>query len=206
MAGDRMAQRGEGAGQILAFDTAKRFRLRPSGRSRKKCAGASIIRSSSRRSACSFLGAGWRGFHHPASLCIAAYGFLISERETIPPSERRSSACLQAFPKTIDPRIGRSGPRVTSETRSRPWAEAAAIVLRLSRCPCCARTINHRKVHGTCDAVRLDRDGPDRRIACGAISSDHAENTKTFRICATSKCVAKCQHIEIFDFLLWCVM
>jgi SRSO17 transposase len=27
---------------------------------------------------------GWRGFHHHATLCIAAYGFLISEKETIP--------------------------------------------------------------------------------------------------------------------------
>ena len=33
-----------------------------------------------------FEGRGWRGFHHHATLCIAAYGFLISERETIPPS------------------------------------------------------------------------------------------------------------------------
>jgi SRSO17 transposase len=31
-------------------------------------------------------GRGWRGFHHHATLCIAAYGFLITERETIPPS------------------------------------------------------------------------------------------------------------------------
>jgi SRSO17 transposase len=31
-------------------------------------------------------GRGWRGFHHHASLCIAAYGFLVSEKETIPPS------------------------------------------------------------------------------------------------------------------------
>jgi len=30
-------------------------------------------------------GRGWRGFHHHASLCIAAYGFLVSEKETIPP-------------------------------------------------------------------------------------------------------------------------
>src|SRR5450631_903064 len=30
-----------------------------------------------------FEGRGWRGFHHHATLCIAAYGFLISERETI---------------------------------------------------------------------------------------------------------------------------
>ena len=33
-----------------------------------------------------FEGRGWRGFHHHATLCIAAYGFLISDRETIPPS------------------------------------------------------------------------------------------------------------------------
>ena len=33
-----------------------------------------------------FEGRGWWGFHHHATLCIAAYGFLISERETIPPS------------------------------------------------------------------------------------------------------------------------
>jgi SRSO17 transposase len=32
-----------------------------------------------------FEGRGWRGFHHHATLCIAAYGFLISEREMIPP-------------------------------------------------------------------------------------------------------------------------
>ena len=31
-----------------------------------------------------FEGRGWRGFHHHATLCIAAYGFLVSERETIP--------------------------------------------------------------------------------------------------------------------------
>ena len=34
-------------------------------------------------------GRGWRGFHHHATLCIAAYGFLISEREAIPPSAER---------------------------------------------------------------------------------------------------------------------
>jgi hypothetical protein len=34
-------------------------------------------------------GRGWRGFHHHAALCIAAYGFLISERETISPSGPR---------------------------------------------------------------------------------------------------------------------
>ena len=40
-------------------------------------------------------GRGWRGFHHHATMCIAAYGFLISERETIPPSGPRPAAPLQ---------------------------------------------------------------------------------------------------------------
>ncbi len=39
-------------------------------------------------------GRGWRGFHHHATLCIAAYGFLISERETIPPSGSSAAAFL----------------------------------------------------------------------------------------------------------------
>ena len=42
-----------------------------------------------------FEGRGWRGFHHHATLCITAYGFLISERETIPPSAPR---CTMQFP------------------------------------------------------------------------------------------------------------
>jgi len=31
-------------------------------------------------------GRGWRGFHHHATLCIAAYAFLVAERAAIPPS------------------------------------------------------------------------------------------------------------------------
>ena len=34
-----------------------------------------------------FEGRGWRGFHHHATLCIAAYAFLVAERAKIPPSE-----------------------------------------------------------------------------------------------------------------------
>ena len=37
-------------------------------------------------------GRGWRGFHHHASLCIAAYAFLVAERATIPPSGRADAA------------------------------------------------------------------------------------------------------------------
>ena len=53
-----------------------------------------------------FEGRGWRGFHHHATLCIAAYGFLISERETIPPSGPRSTALFSqlAVPEGYRPR------------------------------------------------------------------------------------------------------
>ncbi len=47
-------------------------------------------------------GRGWRGFHHHATLCIAAYGFLVAERATIPPSGPRSTAPLQASPLPDD--------------------------------------------------------------------------------------------------------
>jgi SRSO17 transposase len=43
-----------------------------------------------------FEGRGWRGFHHHATLCVAAYGFLISERETIPPCGPRPTGCFPA--------------------------------------------------------------------------------------------------------------
>ena len=43
-----------------------------------------------------FEGRGWRGFHHHASLCIVIYGFLVSERETIPPSRLYSLERSQA--------------------------------------------------------------------------------------------------------------
>jgi SRSO17 transposase len=35
-----------------------------------------------------FEGRGWRGFHHHASLCIAAYGFLVRERARLSPGGR----------------------------------------------------------------------------------------------------------------------
>jgi SRSO17 transposase len=51
-------------------------------------------------------GRGWRGFHHHATLAIAAYGFLVSERSLIPPSGPRSAALLKAprLPKGYRPR------------------------------------------------------------------------------------------------------
>ena len=53
-----------------------------------------------------FEGRGWRGFHHHATLCIAAYGFLISERTAIPSSGPRAAALLAPahLPKGYKPR------------------------------------------------------------------------------------------------------
>src|SRR5882672_6917041 len=89
-------------------------------------------------------GRGWPGFHHHGTLCIAAYGFLISERETIPPSGPRSSRVLTkpAIPSSYRPR-GAANPASTARSQldrdppsqigHRDRSNSAA------RCPCCAR-------------------------------------------------------------------
>ena len=46
-------------------------------------------------------GRGWIGFHHHATLSIAAYAFLISERETIPPSRPASAAYFKVPPLPV---------------------------------------------------------------------------------------------------------
>jgi len=53
-----------------------------------------------------FEGRGWRGFHHHATLCIAAYGFLVSERSRFSPSARVGHLGLRAArpPKSFVPR------------------------------------------------------------------------------------------------------
>jgi len=60
-------------------------------------------------------GRGWRGFHHHGTLCIAAYGFLISERERIPPSGPHSAAPIQKSPVPSDYRP-RGAPSPASAT------------------------------------------------------------------------------------------
>jgi SRSO17 transposase len=45
-----------------------------------------------------FEGRGWRGFHHHATLCIAAYGFLVAERNRFSPSARVGNLGLSAPP------------------------------------------------------------------------------------------------------------
>ena len=107
-----------------------------------------------------FEGRCWRGFQHHATLCIAAYGFLISERETIP-----LSTSLYRSPATCRSR------RLSTERCSahcglsehQPDAIAAgeaashAAIKTLRRCPCCGDDIAPRPwvVIPAYDAVSL---------------------------------------------------
>ena len=58
-------------------------------------------------------GRGWRGFHHHAVLCIAAYGFLVSERNRFSPSARVGPVGLSApeVPPDFRPRGSPRAPR-----------------------------------------------------------------------------------------------
>ena len=58
-------------------------------------------------------GRSWRGFHHHATLCIAAYGFLISERTRFSPSARVGHVGLPApeLPPDFHPRGSPHSPR-----------------------------------------------------------------------------------------------
>jgi len=71
-------------------------------------------------------GRGWRGFHHHATLCIAAYGFLIAERGALPPLRTRLLRAARAIcPSRGLPtqRRRRSAPNGTFPTRSRRCAD-----------------------------------------------------------------------------------
>jgi len=74
-----------------------------------------------------FEGRGWRGFHHHATLCIAAYGFLISERETIPPSAPRSATLFPelAVPDDYRPRGSAATTRAAHPKLDRNHASTA---------------------------------------------------------------------------------
>lgn len=58
-------------------------------------------------------GRGWRGFHHHATLCIAAYGFLVAERSRFSPSARSGQLELPnpELPQDFRPRGSPRSPR-----------------------------------------------------------------------------------------------
>jgi SRSO17 transposase len=57
-----------------------------------------------------FEGRGWRGFHHHASLCIAAYGFLVAERCRFSPPDWRPRLAAPKPPAGYRPRGSRRAP------------------------------------------------------------------------------------------------
>ena len=85
-------------------------------------------------------GRGWRGFHHHATLCIAAYGFLISERDAIP-QPPGGARCL-AYPTVIDPEAPpiRSECHVENSIATIRKRLTVALAKSLARCPCCQST------------------------------------------------------------------
>jgi hypothetical protein len=104
-------------------------------------------------------GRGWRGFHHHAALCIAAYGFLVAERAAFPlgrqrrkdgPGGRRSQP--SATPRLLPVGPERHVPHSIATMRRRI---AHALAQLLPQCPCCSRSHHQSLINLVCDAVRL---------------------------------------------------
>jgi SRSO17 transposase len=87
-----------------------------------------------------FQGRKWRGFHHHAALCIAAYGFLLTERGLFSPPGAFPSRHLN-FPPVPDPENPPAIPERHNPHSIRSWKRRLEIELvqRLYRCPCCQR-------------------------------------------------------------------
>jgi SRSO17 transposase len=63
-----------------------------------------------------FEGRGWRGFHHHAALCVAAYGFLVAERCRFSPPGWRPRPSAPEQPEGFRPR-GSPGPSRAAQPR-----------------------------------------------------------------------------------------
>lgn len=89
-----------------------------------------------------FEGRGWRGFHHHASLCIAAYGFLVAQRLN-EGSKKNSEICsAPTLPADYIPRGAPAHAATRTLTRSQRCAGELLphISKRLQRCPYCCVT------------------------------------------------------------------
>ena len=95
-----------------------------------------------------FEGRGWRGFHHHASLCIAAYGFLVAERCRFSPPGWRPRLDAPERPAGYRPRAPPVRPERHSPASIATLRRhlAVALMRRLPRCPCCLRAF--QPAHG----------------------------------------------------------
>jgi SRSO17 transposase len=88
-----------------------------------------------------FEGRGWRGFHHHASLCIAAYGFLVAQRLNEGGKKTPKSAVHLPYPRTTSHAAPQRMQRQVPDSIATPrWRIAAHISRRLKRCPYCSVT------------------------------------------------------------------
>ena len=71
-----------------------------------------------------FEGRGWRGFHHHASLCVAAYGFLVAERCRFSPPGWRPRLAAPERPAGYRPRNSPRAPRAAQPGVDRDLAPA----------------------------------------------------------------------------------
>jgi hypothetical protein len=112
-----------------------------------------------------FEGRGWRHFHHHATMCIATYGFLVSERETIPPSGPRPARQFEelAVLAGYRPRGAATADRApnskfdrhhasTPDHRPRPAPVAMPVL---------SKSCQHVRSREICDTVKL-MEGPCR--------------------------------------------
>ena len=87
-------------------------------------------------------GRSWRGFHHHASLSIAAYGFLVAEQLT---AGKRSGAkktssnakCLPFPQVTLRAAAQRAQRHVPSSIATLRHQLSVRLASRVPRCPCC---------------------------------------------------------------------
>jgi hypothetical protein len=83
-------------------------------------------------------GRNWRGLHHHATLCIAAYAFLLHQRLTHGSKKNAARPHAPALPKDYVPRgSGRVQRHVPDSIRTLRTRIAARIAQQLQRCPCC---------------------------------------------------------------------
>ncbi len=85
-------------------------------------------------------GRGWRGFHHHASLCIAAYGFLVAQRLIQGGSKKTPRSAIHLPYPRITCHAGpqRAQCHVADSITTLRWSIAVYIARRPQRCPFCS--------------------------------------------------------------------
>ena len=84
---------------------------------------------------------GWRGFHHHATLCTAAYGFLITERSALPPQDhlflRRSRDLPFSTVTDLEAPLIRPERHIPNSLATVRGALSSLSPGPSPRCPCC---------------------------------------------------------------------